>query len=191
MPGTKLHEEVKAEGRLDHYDWGRYDTRHVVFQPKNITREQLQDGYGWLYEQAYGSELMLDRLERHWKTMAGLRRRRGGLVERAFLATRLAPEILRGDAQMRHLYREGFRLLGNPNLAGDPGQLLILLDSDHFARFLRRYRSAQWADNVRTFETWTPSGADARQWENEKAVRLSTKKKGRTPSSGSAAVQAG
>ncbi len=180
MPGTKLHEEVKAEGRLDHYDWGKYDTRHVVFQPRNMTRDQLQDGYNWLYEQSYSTDLLPARLERHWKALAGHRNRRGGLLERTFLGSRLAPEFFRGDAQMRRLYRDCFGLLGNKHLAGDPGNLLILLDSDHFARFMRRYRSPKWTENVRTFETWSPGGpATGLQWQNDKARRLSAKPKGR------------
>lgn len=178
MPGTKLHEEVKAEGRLDHFDWGQYDTRHVVFQPKNMTREQLQDGYNYLYEQAYSTDLLLDRIERQWKLPTTIPRRKAGMLERTFLRTRLASEWMRGDAPMRRLYHDAFALLANPHLSGDPGQLLILLDSDHFARFMRRYRSPDYARNVRTFETWAHGAAEAgMQWQNEKAVRLSGKRK--------------
>ena len=41
----------KAAGRLDTFDWSLYDTRHVLFEPKHMTREQLMDGYVWLFEQ--------------------------------------------------------------------------------------------------------------------------------------------
>ena len=52
MPGTKLFDDYKAAGRLDHERWELYDTRHVVFEPTHMTRDELMDGYVWLYEQA-------------------------------------------------------------------------------------------------------------------------------------------
>ena len=33
-PGTPLFAQMEAEGRLLHKDWSRYDTGHVVFQPR-------------------------------------------------------------------------------------------------------------------------------------------------------------
>src|SRR6185295_13085592 len=86
MPGTKLFDEMKAAGRLDHERWDLYDTRHVVFSPAQMRRDELMDGYVWLYEQAYGTHLLFDRLERNWK-----RRARGSnVLEKAFIAARLA-----------------------------------------------------------------------------------------------------
>ena len=41
MPGTALFDEMKAAGRLDHERWDLYDTRHVVFEPRNMTRDEL------------------------------------------------------------------------------------------------------------------------------------------------------
>jgi radical SAM superfamily enzyme YgiQ (UPF0313 family) len=174
MPGTKLFDEYKAAGRLDHESWHLYDTRHVVFEPKNMTREQLMDGYVWLYEQCYGADGLYDRIERNWK-----RRASGStFVERAFIASRLAPEMLRGDAELRAHFGQGIKMMMNRRLAADAGQLLYLLDGYDFARFMRRFSSAQRAENYRTFAEFRPPTEDALsvlQWQNAKAVRRTNK----------------
>src|SRR5262249_52102462 len=128
MPGTGLFDDMKAQGRLDHERWELYDTRHVVFEPKHMTREELLDGYVWLYEEAYGGDLLFDRLERNW------RRSTSGspLAEKLFVGARLAPEIARGDAELRSVFGQGLKLLANPRLKGDAAQLLSVLDSYDF-----------------------------------------------------------
>ena len=52
-PGTEYYRQMQAEQRLLHSDWDQYDTRHVVFQPKGMSREQLQAGYEWAYREFY------------------------------------------------------------------------------------------------------------------------------------------
>ena len=49
-PGTPLFRQLESEGRLLHRDWSLYDTAHVVFQPRNLTPEELAEGYAWCYE---------------------------------------------------------------------------------------------------------------------------------------------
>jgi radical SAM superfamily enzyme YgiQ (UPF0313 family) len=41
FPGTGLHRRLKREGRLTTEDWSLYDGQHVVFEPKNMTAEEL------------------------------------------------------------------------------------------------------------------------------------------------------
>jgi radical SAM superfamily enzyme YgiQ (UPF0313 family) len=172
MPGTKLFDEMKAAGRLDHERWDLYDTRHVVFSPAQMRRDELMDGYVWLYEQAYGTDLLFDRLERNWK-----RRTRGSnMMEKAFIAARLAPEMARGDSELRSQFGQGIKLMMNRHLASDAGQLLYLLDGYDFARFMRRYSTSRRAENYATFAD--PSRADGppgagqtMQWENAKAIK--------------------
>jgi radical SAM superfamily enzyme YgiQ (UPF0313 family) len=48
-PGTPLFRQLEAEGRILHRNWGRYDTGHVVFQPKHMSAEHLDRGYAWCY----------------------------------------------------------------------------------------------------------------------------------------------
>jgi hypothetical protein len=149
MPGTALHEEYKADGRLDHTDWSRYDTRHVVMEPKHMTREQLLDGYCYLYEQAYGSERALARLERFWATYP---HHASTFAERAYLAyrTRVSGAFSMGSPAFQTFARDAWRRTrGNPR--ADLGEVLYLLDSAHFADFLHKYRSADYERNVALF----------------------------------------
>lgn len=44
-PGTKLYQRFKAEGRLLSEDWSRYNHLSVVFRPKNMTCQELAEGY--------------------------------------------------------------------------------------------------------------------------------------------------
>jgi radical SAM superfamily enzyme YgiQ (UPF0313 family) len=52
-PGTPLFRQLEAEGRLLHRDWEKYDTAHVVFKPKQMTPEELLQGYDWLYRRLF------------------------------------------------------------------------------------------------------------------------------------------
>jgi hypothetical protein len=169
MPGTKLFDDFAREGRLDHQDWERYDTRHVVMQPAQMRRDQLMDGYVWLYEQAYGSDKLWERMERHWKG----RKRGSNLVEKAFVAARLAPEMLRGDRELRSFYKQGFDLMRQRGLHADAGQLLYVLDSYDFSRFMRRFNSERRDENYRTFESGEAPREQVMQWQNEKAKKRS------------------
>jgi radical SAM superfamily enzyme YgiQ (UPF0313 family) len=46
-PGTAVHRQFKAEGRLLTDDWKYYDHSTVVFKPKNMTPYELQSGEIW------------------------------------------------------------------------------------------------------------------------------------------------
>jgi len=41
--GTPLFNILKKEGRILTRDWSKYDHRHVVFQPKNMSTQELFD----------------------------------------------------------------------------------------------------------------------------------------------------
>lgn len=53
FPGTPLFRRLESQGRLLHRNWSLYDVEHVVFQPKNMTAERLQDGLEWTWKQSY------------------------------------------------------------------------------------------------------------------------------------------
>jgi radical SAM superfamily enzyme YgiQ (UPF0313 family) len=53
FPKTRLFATLSQEGRILHRDWDRYDTRHVVFQPRHMTPSQLEEGYWWSYREFY------------------------------------------------------------------------------------------------------------------------------------------
>ena len=169
MPGTKLHDEYRAAGRLDHTDWSRYDTRHVVYEPRNMTRDQLMDGYCWLYEQAYASERALARLERFWQRYKQPQVR---WLDHAFIAWRLRRFADRGSPRFRGLLREGGRRLRRAGRRGDPGQLIYYYDSGHFCDYLDQYRSADYAQHARIFggEVEAPAmpRLERKQWERQR-----------------------
>jgi radical SAM superfamily enzyme YgiQ (UPF0313 family) len=52
-PGTAIYERFKNEGRLLSRNWRDYNHRTVVFQPKNLTPEELAEGFIWLGKHYY------------------------------------------------------------------------------------------------------------------------------------------
>jgi len=62
MPGTALYDEMKAEGRILHENYSLYDGTNVVFQPKNMTPQQLSDAYWRIFRQFYKPKPVLKRL---------------------------------------------------------------------------------------------------------------------------------
>jgi radical SAM superfamily enzyme YgiQ (UPF0313 family) len=191
MPGTALHDEYKADGRLDHFDWSRYDTRHVVMKPKHMTREQLQDGYCYLYEQAYYSDRALDRLQRFWAKFPG---HRANAVEKAYVAARLTASRSwwKGTDEFKKFLRRAWSRTTMKGAPVELGQLLYALDSAHFADYLKRFRSPSYLENGALFRDppesnvaidprpaqYTPSEAPAalvqlskKQWESDRAQK--------------------
>lgn len=61
-PGTKVYEDLKAEGRLLTEDWRYYDHNTVVYQPKNMTPYQLQVGKANARRRFYSLSSVLKRL---------------------------------------------------------------------------------------------------------------------------------
>jgi radical SAM superfamily enzyme YgiQ (UPF0313 family) len=57
FPGTPLHRRLDHEGRILTKNWELYDGQHVVFQPKQMTPQQLQAGHerAWRSVYSYGS----------------------------------------------------------------------------------------------------------------------------------------
>ena len=52
-PDTGLYERIDGQGRLLHKNWDLYDTRHTVFQPKQMTPDELEAGYWKAYRSFY------------------------------------------------------------------------------------------------------------------------------------------
>jgi radical SAM superfamily enzyme YgiQ (UPF0313 family) len=57
FPGTPLFNMLDEQMRILTKDWSQYDCTKVVFQPKNMTAEDLRNGYLKAYEQFYNSNL--------------------------------------------------------------------------------------------------------------------------------------
>jgi radical SAM superfamily enzyme YgiQ (UPF0313 family) len=52
-PNTRLYDRLQREGRILDSNWEHYDYRHVVFQPLQMTIDQLVDGFIQLNELIY------------------------------------------------------------------------------------------------------------------------------------------
>jgi radical SAM superfamily enzyme YgiQ (UPF0313 family) len=149
MPGTKLFDDMAEAGRLDHQRWELYDTRHVVFEPKQMTREQLMDGYVYLYEKAYGPDATLPRLEKWWGRKNA--QKGSSMAERLFIAARTSSLAFADDREDRRFYKDALKLLLDRKMQGEVGQLLYMLDAHHFANFLKQYNSAHAKESYRLF----------------------------------------
>jgi radical SAM superfamily enzyme YgiQ (UPF0313 family) len=62
FPGTPLQERLEQEGRIFDRDWSHYDMSHVVFRPKKMTVQELQDGYLWAQKYICAPRSILKRL---------------------------------------------------------------------------------------------------------------------------------
>jgi radical SAM superfamily enzyme YgiQ (UPF0313 family) len=52
-PGTRLYDSMVNSGRIITNDWDLYDTRHVVYETKRLTADELENGYWWAYKEFY------------------------------------------------------------------------------------------------------------------------------------------
>jgi radical SAM superfamily enzyme YgiQ (UPF0313 family) len=52
-PGTAFYAEMKKSGRMITDHWDLFDTRHVTYQPKNMTAAELKSGYDQAYKSFY------------------------------------------------------------------------------------------------------------------------------------------
>ena len=53
FPHTPVTATYEKEGRILHKDWSKYTTAEVVYQPKNMTPETLQEMYRYAWDMFY------------------------------------------------------------------------------------------------------------------------------------------
>jgi len=56
FPHTKGYDDYLRQGRIFDFDWNHYNAGQVVFQPKNMTAERLQELYDYAWELFYQDE---------------------------------------------------------------------------------------------------------------------------------------
>jgi radical SAM superfamily enzyme YgiQ (UPF0313 family) len=61
-PGTKLYSALLQENRITDFNLSHYNTSHVVYKPKNMTAEELYNGYLWIYKEVYSFKNIIRRL---------------------------------------------------------------------------------------------------------------------------------
>ena len=69
FPGTALYYELLEQDRIITKNWELYDGQHVVFEPKNMTVEQLQKGNQFAWKYAYRWKPVLQRVLRNPRQM--------------------------------------------------------------------------------------------------------------------------
>jgi radical SAM superfamily enzyme YgiQ (UPF0313 family) len=62
FPGTRLQAKLEGQGRIFERDWSKYDLSHVVFAPKKMSPEVLQEGFYAAYREIYSYPSMMARL---------------------------------------------------------------------------------------------------------------------------------
>jgi radical SAM superfamily enzyme YgiQ (UPF0313 family) len=67
-PGTRIHKRLQEEGRLISDDWFYYDHKSVVFRPKNMSPEDLMQGYRHVMKSFYS----LPGIGRHFAWSLGM-----------------------------------------------------------------------------------------------------------------------
>ena len=61
FPGTKLFKDMEEGGRILHYNWDKYDTRHAVYKPLLMSPKELEKGYWWSYKEFYSYKSIFQR----------------------------------------------------------------------------------------------------------------------------------
>ncbi|MDO5674942.1 MAG: radical SAM protein [bacterium] len=56
FPHTKAYEELHRQGRILSYDWDRYSADQVVYQPKHMSPERLQELLDYAWDSFYHDE---------------------------------------------------------------------------------------------------------------------------------------
>lgn len=71
FPGTPLHQDLDREDRILTRDWSLYDGQHVVFQPRNMSVEELQTGHERVWREVYSWRGIGERIVHRASTRLG------------------------------------------------------------------------------------------------------------------------
>ena len=62
FPQTQYYAQLEKEGRIIERNWAMYDVQHCVFQPKLMTKEQLEEGTDRAWRATYKTSNIMKRL---------------------------------------------------------------------------------------------------------------------------------
>lgn len=62
FPHTKAYDDLMRQGRIFDHDWDHYNAGQVVYQPKNMSPERLQELYEYAWKSFYGSETQEEKM---------------------------------------------------------------------------------------------------------------------------------
>lgn len=63
FPGTEFYRELEQEGRIVERDYAMYDVEHCVYQPRHMTKEELEAGIAWAWKEVYSVKNIFKRLD--------------------------------------------------------------------------------------------------------------------------------
>ncbi len=69
FPGTRLYDAMEKEGRIIDHDWAKYHTGEVVFRPKGMSADELQQGYFRIFRKTYALTNLVKRCLRSPKNL--------------------------------------------------------------------------------------------------------------------------
>ncbi len=69
FPSTPLYHELQQQDRIVTKNWELYDGQHAVFEPKNMSVDQLQEGNQFAWKYAYRWKPIMKRVLRNPKQM--------------------------------------------------------------------------------------------------------------------------
>jgi|LSQX01.3.fsa_nt_gb radical SAM superfamily enzyme YgiQ (UPF0313 family) len=68
LPGTRLYDRIKKDNRILNYNWDYYTLFDVVCKPVNMSVEELEEGFAWVYKEIYSLEAVKKR-SMHFKNI--------------------------------------------------------------------------------------------------------------------------
>jgi radical SAM superfamily enzyme YgiQ (UPF0313 family) len=84
FPGTRLRERFEAEGRAMDSDWSKYDFYSVVFDPKQMSRQELVDGMNRVRHQFYSWPSIARRVARTARSLGPMRTFVNAFINRSY-----------------------------------------------------------------------------------------------------------
>ena len=63
FPGSETFNKLDADNRILTKDWSKYDGSHSVYQPKNMTTDELEEGVYWVWKK---TSSFMDRLKAYF-----------------------------------------------------------------------------------------------------------------------------
>jgi radical SAM superfamily enzyme YgiQ (UPF0313 family) len=66
-PGTRSYSSMLHEKRITDFNLSHYNTAHVVYRPRNMTADDLYNGYLWIYKEIYSFRNIMKRLPKSKK----------------------------------------------------------------------------------------------------------------------------
>lgn len=61
-PGTKFYDKMLSSNRITDFNLFKYNTSNVVFEPLGMTKEELYNGYIWVYKELYSFKNIIKRM---------------------------------------------------------------------------------------------------------------------------------